>query len=111
MRPARAGRDYGMVRTGEPVADGDMAGGEVDQIGRDEKRRQAAWAALVQGQSPFGDPRETPDPRTDHDAGALARLLAVRAPTRVLYRLSCSSQRKDDEPIHLALILGRYPII
>ena len=111
MRAARASCDNGMVWTGEPVADGDMAGGEVDQIGRDEKRRQAAWAALVQGQCPFGDPRESPDPGTDHDTGALTGLLTVREPTSVLYRLSRSSQRKDDKSIHLALILGGYPIV
>src|SRR6516164_170660 len=111
MRSARASCDYSMVRTCEPVADGDMAGGKVDQIGRDEKRRQAAWAALVQSQCALGDARESAYPGTDHDAGALTGLLTVREPTGVLYRLSRRRQRKDDKSIHLALILGRYPII
>src|SRR5262249_12806214 len=87
------------------------ARGKVDQIGWDEKRRQTAWAALMQGQCAFGDPRESSDPGTDHDAGALTRLFTVRKPTGVLYRLGSCSQRKDDKSVHLALVLGRYPII
>src|SRR5262249_57940409 len=100
-----------MVGAGEGVTDRDMARGEVDQIGWDEKRRQAAGAALMQGQCAFGDSRKSSDPRTDHDACALTRLLTVREPTRVLYRLGRRSQRKDDKSVHLALVLGRYPII
>src|SRR5262249_61895139 len=100
-----------MVGAGEGVTDRDMARGEVDQIGWDEKRRQAAGAALMQGQCAFGDSRKSSDPRTDHDACALTRLLTVRELTRVLYRLGRRSQRKDDKSVHLALVLGRYPII
>src|SRR6516164_4626045 len=107
----RACGNHRMVWTGKAIADRNMPGGEIDQIGRNEEWRQAARAALVQDQRPFRDPREAPDPGTDHDAGALARLFIVRLPAGVLHRLSCGSQRKDDEPIHLTLILGRYPII
>src|SRR5271169_1067098 len=111
MRPARASRDYRMVGSGKPVTDRHVPGGKIDQIGWNEERRQAAWAALVQGQCPFGDPREPADPGADHDAGALAGLLTVREPVGVLDRLSRRGQGKDDKPVHLALILGRYPII
>src|SRR5215468_4734633 len=111
MRPTRAGCDYRMVWAGEAVTDRDMARGEADQIGWDEKRRQAPWAALMQGQWALGESRKSSDPGTDHDACALTRLLTVRKPTRVLYRLGRRSQRKDDKSVHLALVLGRYPII
>src|SRR5271165_1598103 len=62
MRPARAGRNHCMVWAGEAVTDRDMAGGKVDQIGRDEKRRQAAWPALVQGNAPSVIPGSPPIP-------------------------------------------------
>ena len=65
----------------------------------------------MQGQCAFGNPRESSDPGTDHDAGALTLLLTFREPTSVLHRLSSRSERKDNKPIHLALVLGRYPII
>ncbi len=88
-----------------------MTGRQVDQIGRDEKWCNPARTALVQGQRPFGDPGETTDTGANHDTGALALILAVRCPIGILDRLGGRGQRIDDKAVHLALILGRNPVI
>ena len=111
MRAGRARGHHRVVGSAEAVADRDVAGGEIDEIGGNEERRKPSRSPLVERDRALGDARKSADAGADHDAGALARLLTVREPTGVLYRLSRSSQRKDDESIHLTLILGRYPII
>ncbi len=88
-----------------------MPGSKVDQIGGDEEWRQPARAALVQRQRPLGDPRKTADAGADHHSGALAVLQLFRPPPGILDRLSRSRERKDDEAVHLALILGRDPVV
>ena len=88
-----------------------MAGGEVDQIGRDEKRRQAARPALLQGEPALGDAGQAADAGADHDPGALALVVAARGPIGILDRLRGGGHRIDDKPVHLALVFGRDPVV
>src|SRR6516164_842038 len=111
MRAGRASGHDRLVWPGEAVANRHMAGGQIDQIGGDEKRRKSAGAALMQRQCAVRYPRKTTDPGADHDAGPLTRLFVVRDPTRILDGLRGCRQRIDDKPVHLALVFGRNPII
>src|SRR5579871_376231 len=103
VRAGRARRHHRMVRPLEAVADRDVAGGEVDQAGRDEERRDPARPALGQGQRALGDAGQPADAGADHDAGAFLRLLGVGDPARILDRLGRRGQRKMDTFIVFAM--------
>ncbi len=111
MGAGRARGHHRMVRPAEAIADRNMAGGEVDQIGRDEKRRQTARPALLQGEPALGDAGQAADAGADHDPGALALILALGRPLGILDRLGGGGHRIDDKAVHLALVLGRDPVI
>src|SRR5665213_2308966 len=111
VRAGRARGHHGVVRPPEAVADRDVAGGEVDEVGRDEERRQAPRALLMQRQRALGDARKAADAGADHYAGAFALLVVLGHPSRIAHRLLRRAHRKDDELVHLALVLRRHPIV
>src|SRR5471030_1283546 len=59
----------------------------------------------------LGDARQAADARADHDAGALSALVVLGPPPGILDRLNGRAHREEDEGIHLALVLGRDPVI
>ena len=60
----------------------------------------------------LGDAGQPADAGADHHAGALARLLVLRASSRnPRPPASAAAMRIDDELVHLALVLGRDPVV
>ena len=88
-----------------------MAGGEIDEIGRNEEGGKSARPALVQGERALGDTGEPANARADHHPAAFAILGPLGLPAGIGDRLLGGGQRKDDELVHLALFLGRNPVI
>ena len=95
-----------MVRALEAVADRDLAGDQVDQRARDEERRDAARALLLDQEGRGLDGLEAADAGADQHAGAVAVLVGLGDPARVLDRLLGGGDAVEDEVVDLPLVLG-----
>jgi hypothetical protein len=100
-----------VVGTLQPVTNGDVAGGEVDQPARDEERADAAWPLLLEKERRIGDAGQPADAGADQNPRALLLLLRVGLPARVLEGLRGRRHAVDDEVVDLALLLGLHPIV
>ena len=89
------------------MADRDVARREIHQEGRYRKRRQAADTAQVDRAHRLGDGGEPADAGSDDRGRAQAIRFRARLPFCLRKRLFCRRQRKENEPVYLALILRR----
>ena len=96
-RARGAGRRVGPLGT---VADGDLAGGEVDDGGGNEERRDPARAALDEGQVLALDGAEAADARGDEHADAGRDVLGHRH-RRIVHGVLGRGDRELDEDVHL----------
>ena len=111
VRAGRAGGHDGVVRAFEPVLDRDVARGEVDDPARDEERRDAPRALLVERDRGVIDAADAADAGADENAGGILLVGGLRLPRRVLQRLGRGGHRVDDEGIDLALLLRLHPLV
>src|SRR5215203_4224366 len=111
VRAGRAGGHDGVVRALEPVLDRDVARGEVDEPTRDEERRDAPRALLVQRDRGVIDAADAADAGADENAGGILLVGGLRLPRRILQRLGRGGHRVDDERIDLALLLRLHPLV
>jgi hypothetical protein len=111
MRPGRAGRHHRVVRALEAEADGDVAGGEVDQPAGNKERADAARALFVEDDRRFIDAAQTADARADQRTGPFRLVAGLRFDTRVVDGLLGGGHGIDDEGINLALILHIHPVV
>ena len=94
-------------RAFEAMADRDVTRRQVHQEGRYRKRRQAADTAQVDRAHRLGDGGKPADAGSDDRGCAQAIRFRARLPIRLRKRLFCRRQRKENEPVYLALILRR----
>src|SRR5437660_5377912 len=100
-----------MVRSLEAELNRHITGGEIDDAARDEERRDAARALLLQGDRGIGNPLDAADAGSDHHAGGDLVFIARRLPAGMFDRLARRAHRVDDEVIDPALLLRLHPLI
>ncbi|MNV23151.1 hypothetical protein D3C71_1141530 [compost metagenome] len=89
------------------MTDGDLAGREIDEEGRYRERGEAASTALIDGTHRLRDRTEATDAGCDDCRCSQPVFIRGRFPICLRQCLFCRRQRKDDEPVDLALILWR----
>ena len=104
VRRCRARRARGGIGALGAEADGDLAGGEIDDGGRDEKRRDLAGTAREQRLVLAFDRGEPADARRDEDADA-RRGRGRHLQARILHRELRRRNRVLDEDVHLLDVL------
>ncbi len=107
----RTGCDHSVVRPSELMPDGDIAGGEVDQAPRNEKRADALRAFVGEQQRGLLDTLQAADTRADQHARCSAILIGFGVPAGVVERLLGGGHGVDDEIIDLALFLRLHPFV
>src|SRR5437899_3446470 len=100
-----------MVWTLEPMFDGDVAGGKIDDPSGNEERRDPAWPARLQHDAGVGNPPRPADAGPDQDAGDDLVVVARRLPAGMIERLLGRTHGIDDELVDLALLLRLHPLI
>ena len=99
-----------MVRSLEPVLDGDIAGGEIDQPSRNKERAHPPRSLLGEQQRGLFDALQAADARSDHDPGADLILIGRWLPSGVGECLLGSAHGIDNKVIDLALLFRLHPI-
>ncbi len=95
----------------EAVADRDVASREIDQERGHGERRQPADALGIGGADRVGNCRKAADAGGDDRRRALAFSRILRQPAGLRDGFIGSHQRKQDEAIHLLLILARRRLV
>ncbi|MNQ80061.1 hypothetical protein D3C85_950260 [compost metagenome] len=108
LHPCGAGRDRCPERPFEAEVDGDMARRHVDQEGGDGEGGQAARSPLIRGAHRIDDGGEAADAGGDDGGGALLLRRGLGGPVGLRQGLLGRGNGKQDEAIHLLLLLGRY---
>ena len=111
MRAGRASGDDRMVRALQPVLDGYVAGGKIDEPARNEEGAHPSRPLVGKQKRGLLDPLEAADPGADQHARANLVLIGSRFPAGIGQRLGRGAHRKDDEVVDLPLLLGLHPII
>src|SRR5581483_5947487 len=93
------------------MLDRDIAGGEVDEPPRNEKRAHPARSLLGKEKGCLFDALQAPDARADQHAGADLVLVSSGLPARVVERLLGGAHGIDNEVVDLALLLGLHPVV
>ena len=111
MRAGGARRDNGMVGAFEAMADGDLAGGEIDQASGNEKRRHAARALIAQCIARLDNAFQPANARANQNARGNLVFIARWMPVSVIQRLLRGSHCIDDEIINFALLFRLHEVI
>src|SRR5919198_784018 len=104
VRPRRARRDDGVVRTLQTERDRQLPAGRVDEDVREEVRRHAVSAATAPYLLLLEDPVDAADRRAEDDADA-HRVEPVES--RIGHRLTRGAEGEEDVPLELAHLLRR----
>ena len=105
-----ARRRHGVVGPLQTVADGNVAGGKVDQQPRDEQGRDFARAAGGKGERGGVCFVEVPDAGADGDAGGFALGVGHGVPARVVEGFIGGDDGVLREEGHLVLVVGGEPV-
>ncbi|MNO92337.1 hypothetical protein D3C76_839090 [compost metagenome] len=108
LHPGGAGRDRRPERPLEAEVDGDMACRHVDQERGDGEGGQATRAPLIRGTHGLDDGGEATDARGDDGGGAFLLSRCLGDPVGLRQGLLGRGNGKQDEAIHLLLLLGRH---
>lgn len=110
VRARCAGGDGGVRGPAQMVLNGDVSRRQIDQVGRDEERRQAPLAAIFQRPGRCLDAGQAADAGTDHHAAAFLFRQCGRRPAGIAQRFGGGGDGVDDEGIHFLQFLALDPV-